>query len=77
MTDEDIQGVAQFRSMGRIPAGVWRHPRTGAVIARCAQPLVGLNSKRSAFDEKLLRCIAETGYGQSVSCGIFTLLRNL
>ena len=44
MSDEELQQVAAFRSRGRLPAVVWRHPGNGAHISRCAQPCVGTHS---------------------------------
>jgi hypothetical protein len=60
-TNEELLEVGQFRSRGRIPVVTWQHPKSKAVIARCAQPLVGLNSKRCSADEKLLQVIANCG----------------
>ncbi|XP_052738707.1 myotubularin-related protein 3 isoform X2 [Bicyclus anynana] len=52
--DEDLDSVARFRAMRRIPAVVWRHRGTGAVIARSSQPEVGWFGWRSSEDERLL-----------------------
>ncbi|XP_050353471.1 myotubularin-related protein 4 isoform X1 [Nymphalis io] len=52
--DEDLDSVARFRAMRRIPAVVWRHRSTGAVIARSSQPEVGWLGWRSSEDERLL-----------------------
>ncbi|CAH0713987.1 unnamed protein product, partial [Brenthis ino] len=52
--DEDLEFVARFRAMRRIPAVVWRHRGTGAVIARASQPEVGWLGWRSSEDERLL-----------------------
>ena len=60
LRDEEIKSIASYRSQSRLPAVVWVHPITRASLSRCAQPLVGLNRKRSELDEKLvmlLRCI--------------------
>lgn len=64
--DEDLDSVARFRAMRRIPAVVWRHAGTGAVIARSSQPEVGWLGWRSAEDERLLAafvssCAADRG----------------
>ena len=40
--------------MRRVPAVVWRHRATGAVIARSSQPEVGWLGWRSSEDERLL-----------------------
>ncbi|KAJ8713105.1 hypothetical protein PYW08_008409 [Mythimna loreyi] len=52
--DEDLDSVARFRAMRRIPAVVWRHRANGAVIARSSQPEVGWLGWRSSEDERLL-----------------------
>ncbi|XP_073948583.1 phosphatidylinositol-3,5-bisphosphate 3-phosphatase MTMR4 [Choristoneura fumiferana] len=52
--DEDLDSVARFRAMRRIPAVVWRHRGNGAVIARSSQPEVGWLGWRSSEDERLL-----------------------
>lgn len=61
--DELISKVAQFRSKERLPATVWRHPKNGATISRCAQPRIGLKflskGSRSIFDEKLIQKIRD------------------
>eukprot|EP01047_Picozoa_sp_COSAG01_P047918 COSAG01_NODE_4621_length_4872_cov_3.265451_8_plen_131_part_00 len=57
-TDEDIEEVAQFRSKRRLPALSWVHPTSHAAIVRCAQPLVGVLSRKSEADERLFAMIA-------------------
>ncbi|XP_026333102.1 myotubularin-related protein 4 isoform X2 [Hyposmocoma kahamanoa] len=52
--DEDLDSVARFRAMRRVPAVVWRHRSNGAVIARSSQPEVGWLGWRSSEDERLL-----------------------
>ncbi|CAB3256888.1 unnamed protein product [Arctia plantaginis] len=52
--DEDLNSVARFRAMRRIPAVVWRHRGNGAVIARSSQPEVGWLGWRNTDDERLL-----------------------
>ncbi|XP_048482408.1 myotubularin-related protein 4 isoform X3 [Plutella xylostella] len=52
--DEDMDSVARFRAMRRVPAVVWRHRGNGAVIARSSQPEVGWLGWRSSEDERLL-----------------------
>lgn len=54
LRDDEIKQIASYRSQSRLPAVVWVHPLTRATISRCAQPLVGLNRKRSELDEKLV-----------------------
>lgn len=56
-SDHQLEAVFRFRSKGRIPALVWVHPETQAVLARCAQPSVGLRMKRCPEDELLLETI--------------------
>lgn len=57
--DKILVKVASFRSARRVPAVVWRHGITGAVLARCSQPEVGWLGWRSADDEALVRAIAD------------------
>lgn len=59
INDEILESVAKFRSSRRIPAAVWRHPRNGAIIARCSQPEVGWLGWRSSEDEELLKAISD------------------
>ncbi|KAK6459517.1 myotubularin-related dual specificity phosphatase [Scheffersomyces xylosifermentans] len=57
ISDNVLKHAAKFRSKQRIPAIVYRHRGgvNGNVIARCSQPLVGLNlQNRSIQDEKLI-----------------------
>ena len=65
MTDEDVKQLSKYRSRGRIPAIVWRHPYTGAVVCRCAQPLSGLTSKSSTIDKKMLLAISECSHSEA------------
>lgn len=63
ISDNVLKHAAKFRSKLRIPAVVYRHRNgpNGNVIARCAQPLVGLNlQNRSIQDEKLIGEIFRT-----------------
>ncbi|XP_001648676.2 myotubularin-related protein 3 isoform X4 [Aedes aegypti] len=59
ISDDTLQNVASFRSSRRIPAVVWRHERTGAVIARCSQPEVGWLGWRNSKDEQLLKALSD------------------
>ncbi|XP_050666457.1 myotubularin-related protein 4-like isoform X2 [Leptidea sinapis] len=52
--DDNLEAVARFRAMRRIPAVVWRHRGSGAVIARSSQPEVGWFGARSSEDERML-----------------------
>lgn len=57
ISDNVLKHAGKFRSKQRIPAIVYKHKGNlnGNVIARCAQPLVGLNiQNRSIQDEKLI-----------------------
>lgn len=63
ISDNVLKYACKFRSKQRIPAVVYRHKygTNGNVIARCAQPLVGLNfQNRSIQDEKLVSEIFST-----------------
>lgn len=59
VTDKALQEVASFRSSRRIPIAVWRHKKSGAIIARCSQPEVGWLGWRNKDDEELLQAIVE------------------
>lgn len=58
-SDAELEAVAKYRSMRRVPAVVWRHPTNGAVLARCSQPESGIFGWRSTADESLLFAILE------------------
>ncbi len=60
VTDEHVKVVAGYRAGKRIPAAVWRHGRTGAVLARCSQPEVGIMGWRSEKDEKFFEALAQS-----------------
>ena len=55
VSDPDLVKAASFRWSRRIPSVVFRHVRTGAVLARCSQPEVGILGWRSKEDEKVIR----------------------
>ncbi|XP_062844498.1 myotubularin-related protein 3 isoform X2 [Trichomycterus rosablanca] len=59
ITDKELEKVAEFRSWKRIPAVVYRHQSTGAIIGRCGQPEVSWWGWRSADDEHLVQSIAK------------------
>ncbi|XP_018416746.1 PREDICTED: myotubularin-related protein 4 isoform X1 [Nanorana parkeri] len=59
ITDKELENVASFRSGKRIPVVVYRHTRTGAVIARCSQPEISWWGWRNADDEHLVTSIAK------------------
>ncbi|CUM67543.1 uncharacterized protein PRCAT00005243001 [Priceomyces carsonii] len=57
ISDNVLKHAGKFRSKQRIPSVVYKHrySANGNVIARCSQPLVGLNlQNRSIQDEKLI-----------------------
>lgn len=54
MSNTDVLEASKFRSKGRLPALSWRNSRTGAVLTRSAQPLVGVLGHRSLADKLLL-----------------------
>lgn len=63
ISESVLQHAGKFRSKQRIPAVVYKHRvgENGNVIARCSQPLVGLNYlNRSLQDEKLIYEIFNT-----------------
>uniref|UniRef100_A0A8C2G6F5 phosphatidylinositol-3,5-bisphosphate 3-phosphatase n=1 Tax=Cyprinus carpio TaxID=7962 RepID=A0A8C2G6F5_CYPCA len=59
VTDQELESVAAFRSWKRIPAVVYRHQSSGAVIGRCGQPEVSWWGWRNADDEHLVQAIAK------------------
>ncbi len=60
VTDDHLKVVAGYRAGRRIPAVVWRHTRSGAVLARCSQPEVGWWGWRSDKDEKYVEALAQS-----------------
>ncbi|XP_030379367.1 myotubularin-related protein 3 isoform X2 [Scaptodrosophila lebanonensis] len=59
ITDDMLHNIANFRGSRRLPAVVWRHQKSGAVLARCSQPEVGWLGWRNSKDERLLKALAE------------------
>ncbi|EPS72804.1 hypothetical protein M569_01952, partial [Genlisea aurea] len=58
ISDSEIQQACTFRARSRLPVISWCHPRTGAVLARSSQPMVGLvMNMRSNIDEKLVAAL--------------------
>ncbi|KAM6910993.1 phosphatidylinositol-3,5-bisphosphate 3-phosphatase MTMR2 isoform 3-T3 [Lycodopsis pacificus] len=57
--DEELKRVAAYRAKGRMPVLSWIHPESQATVARCSQPMVGVNGKRSKEDEKYLQAIMD------------------
>eukprot|EP00468_Gymnochlora_sp_CCMP2014_P000851 CAMPEP_0167739996 /NCGR_PEP_ID=MMETSP0110_2-20121227/30_1 /TAXON_ID=629695 /ORGANISM="Gymnochlora sp., Strain CCMP2014" /LENGTH=520 /DNA_ID=CAMNT_0007623837 /DNA_START=1 /DNA_END=1560 /DNA_ORIENTATION=+ len=56
-TDPLLRNVAKFRSKGRIPVCTWYHKQNQCMMARCAQPLVGLTGKQNKSDQHLFELI--------------------
>ncbi|KAF1790512.1 Myotubularin family [Phytophthora cactorum] len=50
VSDGELRKMSFFRARGRVPTVTYRH-KNDAVVARCAQPLVGLRRKRCTSDE--------------------------
>lgn len=50
VADKELLAVAKFRSSHRMPVVTWLHPRTGASLTRCSQPMVGLLNHKSKED---------------------------
>ncbi|XP_068344787.1 phosphatidylinositol-3-phosphatase myotubularin-1-like isoform X1 [Pyrus communis] len=58
ITDEEVLQASNFRARGRLPVVTWCDPKTGAVLARSSQPLVGLMmNMRSNTDEKIVAAL--------------------
>ncbi|KAF0683096.1 Aste57867_24784 [Aphanomyces stellatus] len=60
MTEDQLVQSARFRSRGRLPIVVWRHPDNKCVLARSSQPNYGLQSKRCEADRILLKCYRDS-----------------
>lgn len=70
ISDSVLKHASKFRSKQRIPAIVYKHRlgENGNVIARCSQPLVGLNlQNRSIQDEKLIEEIFRSQENERLS----------
>eukprot|EP00484_Ammonia_sp_Unknown_P023098 CAMPEP_0197041802 /NCGR_PEP_ID=MMETSP1384-20130603/18285_1 /TAXON_ID=29189 /ORGANISM="Ammonia sp." /LENGTH=861 /DNA_ID=CAMNT_0042472785 /DNA_START=12 /DNA_END=2594 /DNA_ORIENTATION=+ len=59
ITDWELQQVARFRRLGRIPVLTWKPRNSNVALFRCSQPKVGMASNRSRADEHLIQSIAE------------------
>ncbi|BBG97024.1 Myotubularin-like phosphatases II superfamily [Prunus dulcis] len=58
ITDDEVLQASNFRARGRLPVVTWCHPKTGAVLARSSQPLVGIMmNMRSNTDEKIVAAL--------------------
>lgn len=62
LDDSTIREAAAYRSKRRLPTAVWRSPRTGAVLCRSSQPMVGLSQKSSRADQALLNAYRTQGF---------------
>lgn len=58
MSDVELHAVTHYRSKQRLQSVVYKDAPSGATLSRCAQPLVGLQSNRSAEDERLVAQLA-------------------
>ena len=61
LSESEILSAAAYRSKHRVPAVTWRDPRTGAVLARCSQPLAGVVGHTNEADRKLLELLRTCG----------------
>lgn len=61
MSMDEIRSAAAFRSKNRLPAVTYRHGRSGAILSRSAQPMVGITLKTSIEDQKLLNLYRTKG----------------
>lgn len=57
LDQDDLRELSAYRSASRIPAVVWRHPHTGALVSRCAQPCTGLSGYVVKADQKLVSAL--------------------
>ncbi|CAD5206414.1 unnamed protein product [Bursaphelenchus okinawaensis] len=58
--DTFLFSVGDFRSKRRIPVLSWYDTSSTVSISRCSQPMVGMTSKKSPSDEKMLQLIIDT-----------------
>lgn len=68
LDEYDLRELSAYRSASRIPVVVWRHPHTGALVCRCAQPCAGLSGYVVEADQKLVAALqkATSAYDDSV-----------
>lgn len=68
LDEYDLRELSAYRSASRIPAVVWRHPHTGALVCRCAQPCAGLSGYVVEADQKLVAALqrATNAYDDSI-----------
>ncbi|KAE9117278.1 hypothetical protein PF010_g8670 [Phytophthora fragariae] len=67
LDEDDLSELSAYRSASRIPAVVWRHPHTGALVCRCAQPCTGLSGYVVEADQKMVSALqhATSAYGDA------------
>ncbi|OWZ24593.1 Myotubularin [Phytophthora megakarya] len=67
LDEDDLRELSAYRSASRIPAVVWRHPHTGALVCRCAQPCTGLSGYVVEADQKIVSALqhATSAYGDA------------
>ncbi|KAG9406972.1 hypothetical protein AC1031_001606 [Aphanomyces cochlioides] len=63
ISDADLKTISHFRARGRIPAITYRHRDNDTLLARCAQPLVGLRRRRCAHDEFYVKTLQQHARG--------------
>eukprot|EP01090_Pellita_catalonica_P023734 TRINITY_DN9933_c0_g1_i1.p1 TRINITY_DN9933_c0_g1~~TRINITY_DN9933_c0_g1_i1.p1 ORF type:complete len:726 (+),score=99.52 TRINITY_DN9933_c0_g1_i1:348-2525(+) len=57
VSDRDLSLVAEYRSRGRLPVLVWKHPNTSATLFRCSQPLGGIRGKKNIKDQEFFQAM--------------------
>ncbi|GMF25868.1 unnamed protein product [Phytophthora lilii] len=63
LDDDDLRELSAYRSASRIPAVVWRHPESKALVCRCAQPCTGLSGYVVEADQKLVLALQNATNG--------------
>eukprot|EP01127_Copromyxa_protea_P004781 TRINITY_DN14606_c0_g1_i1.p1 TRINITY_DN14606_c0_g1~~TRINITY_DN14606_c0_g1_i1.p1 ORF type:complete len:673 (-),score=116.17 TRINITY_DN14606_c0_g1_i1:149-2167(-) len=68
LQSKEIKKLAAARTRSRMPAIVWVHPKTKAIIVRCSQPKVGLIHKRHEVDENFMSIVNDiTGNDMAIT----------
>eukprot|EP00854_Cymbomonas_tetramitiformis_P001679 gene1679-2331_t len=57
VADDDVCKAAAFRSRNRLPALTYWDKESRGAVFRCSQPLTGITSKHSEFDQALIDAI--------------------
>jgi myotubularin-related protein 1/2 len=60
LSDEQLVQSAGFRSRGRLPVVVWKHPTNNSVLTRSSQPNYGVTGNRCEADRILLRAYRDS-----------------